>query len=493
MLFNFDNTYAEQLEGFYSSCDSADAPSPTLIKFNSVLASQLGLNLNEFSEEELIDIFSGNTAPDGAKVIAQVYAGHQVGDFVPQLGDGRALLLGEVVDINGARFDIQLKGSGRTPYSRGGDGKAALGPVLREYIVSEAMHSLGIPTTRALAAVTTGETVMRTEHLPGGVLTRVAASHIRFGTFQYFSARSETKNVRQLADYTIARHYPEVKDSNNPYLSLLTSISNEQASLVAQWMLIGFIHGVMNTDNMTVSGETIDYGPCAFMDVYSPNTVFSSIDKHGRYAYQNQPSITQWNLARLAETLLPMIDDDTEHAIKLATEVLNKFPEKYTEHWLAGMRAKIGLCTVEENDLALVNDLLTAMDRQQVDYTMLFRNLADLLQGQEQNTYAQFKDASAFKLWVVRWRERLSRETQSSSEDMEKSIQLMNQVNPIYIPRNHKVEEAIEAGVYHADYSKFEMLIDTLSKPYQLQEGKEEYAQSAPEEFFASYKTFCGT
>lgn len=493
MLFNFDNTYAEQLEGFYSSCDSASAPSPTLIKFNSALASQLGLNLSQFSEKEQVDIFSGNTAPDGATTIAQAYAGHQFGGFVPKLGDGRALLLGEVVDINGARFDIQLKGSGRTPYSRDGDGKAALGPVLREYIVSEAMHALGVPTTRALAAVTTGETVMRTEYLPGGVLTRVAASHIRFGTFQYFAARSETKNVRQLADYTIARHYPEVIDSNNPYLSLLISISNMQASLVAQWMLIGFIHGVMNTDNMTVSGETIDYGPCAFMDIYSPNTVFSSIDKHGRYSYQNQPSITQWNLARLAETLLPMIDDDTEHAIELATEVLNEFPGKYTEHWLAGMREKIGLRTVEENDLSLMNDLLAAMDRQQVDYTMLFRNLADLLQEQEKNIYAQFKDASAFKLWVGRWRERLSREKQSLSEDMGKNIQLMNQVNPIYIPRNHKVEEAIEAGVYHADYSKFEMLIETLSKPYQLQKGKEEYAQSAPEEFFASYKTFCGT
>ncbi len=498
MLFNFDNTYAKQLEGFYSPYQSAKSPAPSIIKINTALASQLGLDLSCLSEEQQTEIFSGNLAPEGASPLAQVYAGHQFGGFVPQLGDGRALLLGEIVDSNGARFDIQLKGSGRTPYSRAGDGKSALGPVLREYIVSEAMHALGIPTTRALAAVTTGEQVTRNKDiLPGGVFTRVAASHIRVGTFQYFAARGETEKIQQLADYTIARHYPklrqELKESESLYLSLLTAISDAQAFLIAQWMSVGFIHGVMNTDNMTVSGETIDYGPCAFMDVYSPDTVFSSIDRQGRYAYQNQPPIAQWNLARLAETILPLIDDNNERAIELAAEAINAFPEKYTEHWLTSMRAKIGLSTSEEDDLALINDLLATMDGQQVDFTLLFRNLAVLLQDHElpdtqQAAYTQFDDASLFKPWVERWRERLRHETQNT----DKSIQLMNQVNPLYIPRNHKVEEALDAAVSHADYSKFETLIDTLSKPHLLQTGKDEYAQPAPETFGA-YKTFCGT
>lgn len=493
MLFNFNNTYADKLDGFYTPVQSAKVPKAKIIKVNTELAAKLGLNLNNLSKKKQTEIFSGNIAPDGASPIAQVYAGHQFGGFVPQLGDGRALLLGEIIDDKGARFDIQLKGSGRTPYSRAGDGKSALGPVLREYIVSEAMYALGIPSTRALAAVTTGENVMRNQqYLPSAVFTRVAASHIRVGTFQYFAARGEINKVQQLADYTIDRHYPNIKqeanETENPYLSLLIAITDAQASLVAQWMCVGFIHGVMNTDNMTVSGETIDYGPCAFMDYYSPDTVFSSIDRHGRYAYQNQPPITQWNLARLAETLLPLIDENKEHAIELATNALDKFPEKYTEHWLAGMRAKIGLSIVEENDLALINDLLAAMDGQQVDFTLLFRNLVDLLQGQEQEVYAQFKDASLFKVWVERWRERLSHETQNTVE----SIQLMYQKNPIYIPRNHKVEEALEAAVSHADYSKFEVLINTLSNPYQPQEGKEEYTQPAPNEL-SVYKTFCGT
>lgn len=489
MQFNFDNTYADELDGFYTPFQSAKVSEPKIIKVNTELAAQLGLDVTNLNDAEQTAIFSGNIAPDGASPIAQVYAGHQFGGFVPQLGDGRALLLGEIVDDKGARFDIQLKGSGQTPYSRAGDGKSALGPVLREYIISEAMYALGIPTTRALAAVVTGENVMRDQQLlPGGVFTRVAASHIRVGTFQYFAARGETNKVQQLADYTIARHYPELKTSDNPYLSLLIAIADAQAFLVAQWMCVGFIHGVMNTDNMTVSGETIDYGPCAFMDYYSPSTVFSSIDRHGRYAYQNQPPIAQWNLARLAETLLPLIDENTEHAIVLATNSLDKFPEKYTKHWLAGMRAKIGLSTDEENDLALINELLASIDGQQIDFTLLFRNLADLLQGQKQVIYARFKDATLFKAWAERWRERLSHETQNA----EASIQLMNQVNPIYIPRNHKVEEALEAAVSYADYSKFEVLIDTLSNPYQYQAGREDYTQPAPDEFGA-YKTFCGT
>lgn len=493
MLFNFDNTYANQLEGFYTPYKSAVAPEPEIIKVNTALASQLGLDLKSLNEEQQKEIFSGNIAPDGASPLAQVYAGHQFGGFVPQLGDGRALLLGEIVDNKGARYDIQLKGSGRTPYSRAGDGKSALGPVLREYIISEAMYALGIPTTRALAAVVTGEKVMRNQQfLPGGVFTRVAASHIRVGTFQYFAARGETEKVQQLADYTIARHYPEIKqelkDTENPYLCLLTAIANAQASLIARWMCVGFIHGVMNTDNMTVSGETIDYGPCAFMDYYSPATVFSSIDRQGRYAYQNQPSIAQWNLARLAETLLPLIDENTDHAIELATNALNKFPDKYTQHWLAGMRAKIGLSTAEENDLTLINDLLLSMDEQQVDFTLLFRKLVHVLQGQATEVYTLFNDASLFKAWVDRWKVRLSLETKSADE----SIQLMNQHNPVYIPRNHKVEEALETAVSDADYSKFEALIDTLGNPFQQQKGKEEYTVPAPEKF-GTYKTFCGT
>lgn len=488
MLFNFDNTFAKQLEGFYSASESAKAPAPEIIKINTVLAEQLGLNLDDLDKQDALEIFSGITPPTGACPLAQVYAGHQFGGFSQQLGDGRALLLGEVLNQSGARVDIQLKGSGRTPYSRGGDGKSALGPVLREYMLSEAMFVLGIPTTRALAAVLTGEKVMRDGPLPGGVFTRVAASHIRFGSFQYFAARGEMEKVRQLADYTIARHYPTLSEAENPYLSLLNEIADAQASLVAQWMLVGFIHGVMNTDNMTVSGETIDYGPCAFMDIYAPNTVFSSIDRNGRYAYQNQAPIAQWNLARLAETLLPLIDDNGERAVERAMEVINQFPEKYSEYWLAGMRKKIGLVQSEENDVLLMNDLLASMDGQSVDYTQLFRGLIEVLQGQKQSAQVLFDNASAFNTWLDRWQQRLSLENTSVID----SVDLMTKVNPIYIARNHKVEEAIEAAVIHGDYSKFEMLIEVLSHPYELQEGKDTYAQPAPKDFGA-YKTFCGT
>jgi uncharacterized protein YdiU (UPF0061 family) len=507
MLFNFDNTYAEQLKGFYTPSESAKVPSPKIIKVNTTLASELGLNIDSLSKAQQTDLFSGNLAPEGSTPLSQAYAGYQFGNFVPELGDGRALLLGEVVDKNGSRFDIQLKGSGRTPYSRNGDGKSALGPVLREYIISEAMNALSIPTTRALAAVSTGEKVIRnkpisdsmmqTERLPGGVFTRVASSHIRVGTFQYFAARKDVDKIKKLADYSIARHYPEikqqVKEADNLYLSFFTAICNAQASLVAKWMCVGFIHGVMNTDNVTISGETIDYGPCAFMDYYAPNAVFSSIDVQGRYAYNNQPSIAQWNLARLAEALLPIFGEDTEQAIaqniEKATEILETFPEQYSQYWLAGMRKKIGLQTEKENDLALANDLFASMTDQQVDYTLLFRHLVYVLQGEESLVYELFNDAAEFKLWVTRWKNRLDQDTLNISE----SIALMNQVNPVYIPRNHKVEEAIEAAVANEDFSKFEILIDTLSKPYQLQDGKDEYSQAAPKEFGATFQTFCGT
>ncbi|MFK7794795.1 MAG: YdiU family protein [Gammaproteobacteria bacterium] len=486
MLFDFDNSYANQMEGFYSDCPQANFPKPTLIKFNSLLAEQLGINVDSLTKAPLI--FSGNEFPDGASPIAQVYAGHQFGGFSPQLGDGRALLLGETVDVKGSRFDIQLKGSGRTKYSRGGDGKAGIGPVLREYILSEAMYALGVPTTRALAAVTTGELIMREVPIPGAVITRVAQSHLRIGTFQYFASRGEVDKVRQLADYAIVRHCPELKVSNNPYLDLLEAVCDAQALLVSKWMLIGFVHGVMNTDNMTISGETIDYGPCAFIDSYDPAAVYSSIDKQGRYALQNQPPIAQWNLARLAEALLSLIDSDQERAVELATKVLNQFPEKYSKHWLQGMCNKLGIKNTQENDLELVNDLLALMHEYHVDYTLFFRDLANVLSGDKEAAHKHFANVMSYEQWLVRWQERLTDE-ELNSED---SVMLMNQVNPLYIPRNHKVEEAIEAAMKNEDYTKFEMLLTVLAQPYKQQAGKEEYSQPAPEEFGA-YKTFCGT
>ena len=485
-MFKFDNTYAEQLEGFYTLWKSAQVPSPKLIKFNNALAAELGLDIPQSTE--LAEIFSGNQLVHTSTPIAQVYAGHQFGHFSEQLGDGRALLLGEVIDKCGHRYDIQLKGSGRTPYSRGGDGKSALGPVLREYLMSEAMHALGIPTTRALAAVTTGETVMRTEPLPGAVLTRVAASHIRIGTFQYFAAQGEQEKVRQLADYTIVRHYPELQSSQTPYLGLLDAISEAQARLVAKWMLVGFIHGVMNTDNMSVSGETIDYGPCAFMDEYNPQTVFSSIDSQGRYAYQNQPVIAQWNLARLAEALLPLLDQSDETAVEIAAEVLNGFPQRYHHYWLNGMRSKLGLASAHDTDMALMNDLLASMDNQHVDYTQFFRQLINAVVGDQHNVVALFDDASNFKHWLTKWHARLECDQLSMVE----SMQLMQQVNPIYIPRNHKVEDALQVAVNNADYSQFERLFDVLAKPYDDRYGDHDYTLPAPKEF-GPYKTFCGT
>ena len=488
MLVHFDNSYADNLNGFYTPCNSEFYPAVSLIKFNHSLATQLGFKLNGSNENELANIFSGNQMLEGSTPIAQVYAGHQFGNFVPQLGDGRALLLGEVINEQGKRFDIQLKGSGRTPYSRNGDGKSALGPVLREYIMCEAMHALGIPTTRALAAVTTGEQVVRDEPLPGGVFTRVASSHIRVGTFQYFAAQQELDQVKKLADYSIARHYPHLQETDDPYLAFFTEVCEAQASLVAQWMLAGFIHGVMNTDNMTISGETIDYGPCAFMDNYSPNTVFSSIDRHGRYAYCNQPSIAQWNLARLAEAMLSLFGEDTDVTIPIVTEILERFPEHYTQHWLDGMRKKLGLQSEEENDLDLVNELLAVMHQQKVDYTLLFRQLADILH-QDDAVYTLFKDASAIQAWVKQWLDRIARD----SNDVEQSFTQMNQVNPIYIPRNHLVEEAINAGVNSEDFSKLETLIEVTSKPFDLQTNKERYTSPADAEFNNTYKTFCGT
>ncbi len=410
--------------------------------------------------------------------MAQAYAGHQFGGFAPQLGDGRALLLGEVIDRNGRRRDIQLKGSGPTPFSRNGDGRAALGPVLREYLIGEAMHALGIPTTRALAAVVTGEPVFREEGaLPGAVLTRVAASHIRVGTFQLFASRGEQAKVRRLADYVIDRHYPDLEGHANPYVGLLERVCDSQAALIASWMHVGFIHGVMNTDNMAISGETIDYGPCAFMDHYDPATVFSSIDTRGRYAYANQPRIAHWNLARFAETLVPLIDADEKRAIAHATGVINAFPEQYERHWLKGMRAKLGLVSEDEADLNLATGLLAAMDGKNVDYTLAFRYLADAALGEEQPIRALFADPSAYDLWSGHWRARLAREAVAPLA----RAQAMRRVNPAFIPRNHRVEEALSAAVERDDYAPFETLLNILSHPFDDQLEFAAFAEPAPE------------
>ena len=379
--FDFDNSYQRDLEGFYVPWSAANVPSPKLLVFNGQLAGELGLDVNSLKTQAGAVIFSGNVAPEGSSPLAQVYAGHQFGGFSPQLGDGRALLLGEVIDTLGHRRDIQLKGAGRTPFSRGGDGKAAIGPVLREYLISEAMHALGIPTTRSLAAVSTGETVQRETSLPGAVLTRTAASHIRVGTFQFFTARGETEKVKQLADYAIERHYSQSIQAQFPYLAFFNAVMEAQAALVARWMHVGFIHGVMNTDNMTISGETIDYGPCAFLDSYAPDTVFSSIDTQGRYAYANQPVIAQWNLTRFAETLVALVHSDESEAVILLTDAINQFPSIYLKHWLSGMRAKIGLVTQESDDLDLVNGLFSTMTDQSVDYTLFIRNLSSAATG----------------------------------------------------------------------------------------------------------------
>ena len=486
--FAFDNTYARELEGFYVPWQAAQVARPALVKLNRDLAEELGLDAEALDSEQGARIFAGNETPEGAVPLAQAYAGHQFGGFSPQLGDGRALLLGEVIDRNGHRRDIQLKGSGPTPFSRNGDGRAALGPVLREYLIGEAMHALAIPTTRALAAVVTGEPVYRETALPGAVLTRVAASHIRVGTFQLFAARGEQDKVRRLADYVIDRHYQDLKNHPNPYLGLLERVCDRQAALIASWMHVGFIHGVMNTDNMAISGETIDYGPCAFMDHYDPATVFSSIDTRGRYAFGNQPSIAQWNLARLAETLLPLIDTDRNRAIAQATEVVNGFPGLYERYWLQGMRAKLGLASEDEADLNLVNSFLAALESNTVDYTLAFRYLAGAALGEEEPIRALFADASAYDLWSEHWRSRLAREAVTPAE----RAQAMRRVNPAFIARNHRVEEALSAAVERADYAPLETLLNILSRPFDEQSEFAAFAEPAPEGR-GCYRTFCGT
>jgi uncharacterized protein YdiU (UPF0061 family) len=487
---HFDNSYARLPGRFFASVNPEPVRSPRLIRLNAELARALGLDPDWLAGPDGVETLAGNRLFDGSRPIATAYAGHQFGGFSPQLGDGRAVLLGEIVDGDGRRRDIQLKGSGPTPFSRRGDGRAALGPVLREYIVSEAMAALGVPTTRALAAVSTGETVRRETLLPGAVLTRVAASHIRIGTFQFFAARGDVEGLRLLADHVVARHYPGIAGGDAPALALLAAVVEAQAKLVARWMQIGFIHGVMNTDNMSIAGETIDYGPCAFMDAYDPATVFSAIDEGGRYAYGNQPPIARWNLTRLAEALLPLLAEDQDRAVALEQEVLNGFDGLFQTALLDGMRRKLGLMTEEADDVVLINRLLEIMKRGQADFTLVFRRLGDEegVAGDRQACRDLFADPAEFDVWQDDWRRRLARETVAPAE----RAGAMARVNPFFIPRNHRVEAAIAAAVEREDFGPFEELLAVLATPYDEQPGREAYAlpPAAHERVLA---TFCGT
>lgn len=483
--WNFDNSYAKLPESFYSKIEPNPVRDPKLILFNEKLAESLGLDKEALQKEEGVAVFAGNETPEGALPLAQAYAGHQFGNFT-MLGDGRAMMIGEQITPNGKRFDIQLKGSGRTPYSRGGDGRAALGPMLREYIISEAMHALGIRTTRSLAVVTTGEPVYRETALQGAILTRVAASHIRVGTFQYVAGKGDdVDELKELADYTIKRHYPYIKgEGGDRYLTLLKEVIKKQAELIAKWQLVGFIHGVMNTDNMTLSGETIDYGPCAFMDTFNMATVFSSIDTQGRYAYQNQPAIGAWNLARFAETLLPLLHDEQKEAIKIAEKEIGHFADFYYAHWLDGMRKKLGLYNEEKEDEKLFEDLLKLMQENEADYTNTFLSLT--FDKEFEGTEELLKSAQ-FDEWKKRWNERLERQ-EKSKED---AHQLMKNNNPAVIPRNHRVEDALKAAVEQGDYSVMEKLLDALSNPYAHTKEQEAYC-TLPEKV-TPYVTYCGT
>lgn len=486
-MFAFDNTYAGLPDHFHRPAKPAAARAPKLIRFNHALAEELGLDVAGADGERLAQVFSGQVIPVGAAPLAQAYAGHQFGHFNPQLGDGRALLLGEVVSPSGARFDIQLKGSGPTAFSRRGDGMAALGPVLREYIVSEAFAALGVPATRALAAVATGEQVARETMLPGAVFTRVAASHIRVGTFQFFAAQGDEDAVRTLADYVIDRHYPEARSAENPYLAMLTLVAERQARLIARWLSIGFIHGVMNTDNMAISGETIDFGPCAFLDEYDPRKVFSSIDERGRYAYANQPGIGQWNIARLAECLLPLLDAEEEKAIEAANGVLKDFGDVFQAAWLDAFRAKLGVTGEAEDDRALVSDFLELLHQGGADFTLTFRTLSKVAGGAAVETLTDLFNAPlGLSDWLTRWRARID-DGRTAAERQA----AMEAVNPALIPRNHRIEEAIAAAVY-GDFSFFQRLVEALAIPYVEDTATADLRlPPTPEERVT--RTFCGT
>jgi uncharacterized protein YdiU (UPF0061 family) len=490
MMFRFDNTYARLPARFYAAVAPTTVKGPRVVKVNGPLADLLGLDPEVLASSEGAELLAGNTLPEGAASVALAYAGHQFGNFVPQLGDGRAILLGEILGKDGKRRDLQLKGAGRTPFSRGGDGRAALGPVLREYVVSEAMTALGVPSTRALAAILTGERVVREEVQPGAVLARVAASHLRVGTFEYFASRGDHAAVATLATYALERHYPDAVDSGNDALALLERVIDAQAALVARWLGVGFIHGVMNTDNTSISGETIDYGPCAFLDEYDPKKKFSSIDRGGRYAFANQPRVAHWNLAKLAEALLPILAEDEDEAVRLATARLERFPAIFEAAHARVLRAKLGLFQEEDEDMALAADLLERLATNEVDHALFFRGLcASAIDADADAAVAAlFADGGAFRDWAERWRLRLARESATAGARAD----AMRGVNPAFIPRNHRVEEAIAAAVIRADFEPFETLVRVLARPYEDQPAFA-YLSDPPTPDERVHATFCGT
>ncbi|WP_043418855.1 protein adenylyltransferase SelO [Arthrobacter globiformis] len=477
----FGSRFAMELPEMAIPWKAEVVPDPRLLVLNEPLAAELGFDPEFLEGPEGLPLLIGNAVPDGATPVAQAYSGHQFGWFAPRLGDGRALLLGEILNADGRLCDVHLKGSGRTPFARGGDGFAVVGPMLREYVVSEAMHALGIPTTRSLAVVATERSVQRETALPGAVLTRVASSHLRVGSFQYARVAGDSGLLRRLADHAIARHYPAAAEADNPYLAMFEAVTAAQASLVAQWMLVGFIHGVMNTDNMAISGETIDYGPCAFMDEFDPATVYSSIDENGRYAYANQPVVAEWNLTRLAEALLPLFDDDEERAVALAQDALGAFRQQYSAAWLAGMKAKLGLDSSLANDVAspLIDELLALLQEGRVDYTSFFRRLGAAARGKDEPARNMFPEPDAFPAWAERW------------QALHPDADMMDRVNPAYVPRNHLVEEALDAAT-DGDLEPLRRLLEVVTDPYNERPGVERYAAAAPESF-GPYRTFCGT
>jgi uncharacterized protein YdiU (UPF0061 family) len=483
---SFENTFARDLPDMFEPWSAVVVERPTVLVVNDSVARELGFDPSWLRGDEGTRFLVGNLELPGMHTVAQGYAGHQFGGFSPRLGDGRALLLGEVIDTNGVRRDVHLKGSGRTRYSRGGDGKAAVGPMLREYVIGEAMNALGIPTTRALGVVATNELIPRDEMLPGAVLCRVALSHLRVGSFQY-AATMSNDHVRRLADHAIARHDPELVDTEDRYLAFFHRVMNRQASLIANWMSVGFIHGVMNTDNMTISGETIDYGPCAFMDTYSPTTVFSSIDHQGRYAYGNQPHIAQWNLARLAETLLPLIHDDKDESIRIATEAINGFPALFEREWERRMRAKLGLTEQSPVEANLFHSLLTLFESHRIDHTNGMRALSDVVRGRRERMHALFDMPLAFDTWARPWLDALNLDPRDSNDIAD----AMDAVNPAYVPRNHIVETAL-AAASAGDLAPLDSLMEVLLHPFHERAGLEDYARPMPSDW-EGYQTFCGT
>ncbi|MEP6300078.1 MAG: protein adenylyltransferase SelO [Ilumatobacter sp.] len=485
----FDNSFVRDLPGMYERWEAATAPVPQLLALNEGLACDLGIDADWLRSAEGVDVLVGNTVPDGAEPVAQDYAGHQFGGYSPRLGDGRALLLGEVVGPSGDRHDLHLKGSGRTPFARGGDGLAAVGPMLREYLMCEAMHALGIPTTRALAVVATGESVRRDTMLPGAVFVRVASSHLRVGSFQYAASLDDPGVLAALLDHAIARHHQGAADAEVPALAFLDAVMEAQAELIARWMNVGFVHGVMNTDNVTISGETIDFGPCAFMDVYDPTTVFSSIDHGGRYAYGNQPSIGQWNLARLAEPLLPLIDTDVDAAVERATDLLRTFPDRYRHHLVSGQAAKLGLDADRTDVGGLAGDLLALMQSRSADFTLTWRSLSDVVRGDADPFHERVGGDEEATDWLDRFRAAHAGSDGSARPDVAAAI---DAANPLHVPRNHLVEAALSAGA-EGDLSPFEELMDVLADPVTERPGLERFSEPAPDAFAAGYQTFCGT